>query len=82
MDEMCLDLDIIQILSQLMIRALRILAYEFKVVKKNNGDGGRPLPNMDMYYLTDDNGRQISFWNDIPFNMKGDTVNCCIEVPK
>ena len=37
---------------------------------------------MEQIFLTDDAGKELSFWNDIPHNMKGDVVNCCIEVPK
>jgi hypothetical protein len=40
-----------------MLRALRKGDFGFKVLKKSNGDAGRPLPNMDMYYLTDNQGR-------------------------
>lgn len=24
----------------------------------------------------------LSFWNDLPFDLEGDTLTCCIEVPK
>lgn len=40
-----------------MIRNLNLLKYQYKVFKKSNGDAGKPLPNMDMYHLNDDNGR-------------------------
>jgi hypothetical protein len=32
------------------------LNFGYKVVKRSNGAQGKPLPNMDMYYLNDDNG--------------------------
>ena len=65
-----------------MIRALQRSRYFFGIVKHSNGSQGKPLPNMDMFYLTDPSHRQISFWNDIPISMEGDTLTCCIEVPK
>jgi inorganic pyrophosphatase len=40
------------------------------------------MANMAQYYLTDDNDKKISFWNDIPIGLEKDYVNCCIEIPK
>ena len=57
-------------------------SYLFSVLRRNNGDSGRPLPNMDMFQLTGQKGECLSFWNDLPLKMEGDTVTCCIEVPK
>ena len=37
---------------------------------------------MTQYFLTDDQGNKLSFWNDIPLGLKDDTVNACIEIPK
>lgn len=37
---------------------------------------------MDLFYLTDDSGKELSFWNDLPYNLQGDVVTCCIQVPK
>jgi hypothetical protein len=65
-----------------MLRILRSPFFGYRVVKSSNGLQGQPLPNMDIYYLTDASGKQLSFWNDIPFRLEGDTVTCCIEVPK
>ena len=56
--------------------------YLFSILKKNNGDTGKPLPQMDMFYLTGQQGESLSFWNDLHLKMKGDTVTCCVEVPK
>jgi hypothetical protein len=64
-----------------MLRTLRSL-WGYKVVKQTNGDKGKPLPNMEVFYLTDDSGSPLSFWNDLPYKMQGDTVTVCIEVPK
>lgn len=65
-----------------MIRILKTLRFSYKVIKKSNGPEGKPLSNMNMFYLTDDNGQPLSFWNDVPFDLAGDTLTCCIEVPK
>jgi hypothetical protein len=65
-----------------MLRCLALLKSGLKVVKKTNGPQGQPLPNMDMFYLTSDEGKLLSFWNDLPHKMEGDIVTCCIEVPK
>jgi hypothetical protein len=54
----------------------------FKVLKASNGASGVPLPNMTQYFLTDDHGNKLSFWNDIPLGLKDDVVNACIEIPK
>lgn len=64
-----------------MLRTLRCL-WGYKVLKQSNGRDGKPLPNMNVFYLTDDDGRPLSFWNDLPYKMEKDTVNICIEVPK
>ena len=64
-----------------MLRTLRTF-WGYKVVKQTNGPAGKPLPNMNVFYLTDDSRRPLSFWNDLPYQMRGDTVNVCIEVPK
>lgn len=56
--------------------------YLYRVLKKTNGEKGLPLPNMDKFYLTDDNGKELSFWNDVPFELKADIVTACIEIPK
>jgi hypothetical protein len=40
-----------------MLKILRSFAYNYRVVKKTNGERGQPLPNMEMFYLTDDRGR-------------------------
>lgn len=61
-----------------MLRALRALSFSYRVVKRSNGPGGLPLPNMDLFYLTDDSGKELSFWNDLPYNLQGDVVTCCI----
>jgi hypothetical protein len=58
------------------------IRFAFKVLKESNGPSGKPLPNMVQYYLTDDNGNKLSFWNDIPIGLQGDTVNVSIEIPK
>ncbi len=65
-----------------MIRGLNALRCFYRVVKKTNGQNGLPLPNMDKFYLTDDNGNELSFWNDVPFELKEDIVTACIEIPK
>ena len=61
-----------------MLSRLRSLAYFYRIAKKTNGPEGKPLPNMDKYYLTDDKGSEISFWNGIPYFQKGDLVTACI----
>ena len=33
---------------------------------------------MTQYFLQDDEGKTISFWNDLPINLKSDTVTCGI----
>ena len=38
-----------------MIRTLLRSQYFYGIVKHNNGSQGKPLPNMDMFYLTDPN---------------------------
>jgi hypothetical protein len=58
------------------------IKYGFKILKSLNGPSGTPLPNMTQYFLTDDNGKKLSFWNDIPLELKEDIVNACIEIPK
>lgn len=58
------------------------LRFGFKILKSTNGSSGAPLPNMTQYFLTDDQGNKLSFWNDIPLGLKDDTVNACIEIPK
>jgi|LakMenE18May11ns_1017448.scaffolds.fasta_scaffold8966091_1 hypothetical protein len=58
------------------------IKYGFKILKSSNGPSGTPLPNMTQYFLTDDNGKKLSFWNDIPLDLKRDIVNACIEIPK
>jgi len=60
----------------------KIIRYSFKVVKKTNGSNGKPLANMTQYFLADDHGKILSFWNDIPLGLTGDIVNACIEIPK
>ena len=41
-----------------------------------------PIANMTQYYLTDDNGKELSFWNDLPLGLKDSHVNVCVEIPK
>ena len=60
----------------------KIISFGFKVLKTSNGPYGKPLPNMTQYFLTDDNNKKLSFWNDIPLGIVGDVVNACIEIPK
>lgn len=55
-----------------------MIRFGFKVLKSSNGASGLPLPNMTQYYLTDDSGNKLSFWNDIPLGLNGDNVNACI----
>lgn len=54
------------------------LRYGFKILKETNGPSGTPLPNMTQYFLADDQGNKLSFWNDIPLKLEGDIVNACI----
>lgn len=65
-----------------MLKGLRFLNQSYSILKKSNGVNGKPLPNMDIFYLTDQSQKEISFWNDVPISMNGDTLTCCIEVPK
>jgi inorganic pyrophosphatase len=37
---------------------------------------------MTLYYLNDDQGNDLSFWNDIPLGLHSNFVTCCIEIPK
>ncbi len=60
----------------------RIGLFGFKVLKTSNGPYGKPLPSMSQYFLTDDNNKKLSFWNDIPLGLSGDMANACIEIPK
>ncbi len=60
----------------------RIVRFGFKVLKTSNGPYGKPLPNMTQYFLSDENNKKLSFWNDIPISLSGDVVNACIEIPK
>lgn len=64
-----------------MLRSLR-LVNRFSVIKKTNGPQGKPLPNMNQFYLIGDDYSSLSFWNDIPYKLKGDVLTACIEVPK
>ena len=36
----------------------------------------------ESYYLLNDQGGKASFWNDIPLQLEGDEVTCCVEIPK
>ena len=65
-----------------MIRVSKFWSYSFGILKDTNGNNGKPLPNMEIFYLTNNNNKQLSFWNDVPMSMQGDSLNCCIEVPK
>ena len=65
-----------------MMKGVGAVRYLYRVLKKTNGEKGLPLPNMDKFYLTDDNGKELSFWNDVPFELKADIVTACIEIPK
>jgi hypothetical protein len=56
--------------------------FSYKIIKKVAADNSAPLPNMEQYFLANDNNTIISFWNDIPLNYKNDSVTCCIEIPK
>jgi hypothetical protein len=60
-------------------RALRTVAwkncYGYKVVKEKLND---EVVSFDAYYLTDDQGKRLSFWNDIPLNLRGDEATACI----
>jgi hypothetical protein len=60
----------------------KIGRFGFQVLKTSNGPYGKPLPSMTQYFLTDDNHKKLSFWNDIPLGLSGDVVNACIEIPK
>jgi hypothetical protein len=64
-----------------MLRSLRIIN-RFSIVKKTNGLQGKPLPNMNQFYLIGEDNSSLSFWNDIPYQLKGDILTACIEVPK
>lgn len=64
-----------------MFRSLRVF-FRHSVIKKSNGLQGKPLPNMEQFYLQGADHSPLSFWNDIPYNLKGDTLTACIEVPK
>lgn len=44
----------------------------YRVTRKVANDG--PLPSMLQYFLHDDSGN--------PLSLKGDTVNCVVEIPK
>lgn len=63
-------------ISKHIIKTLRF----FRVVKQTTDVG--PLPSMIQYSLYNDSGEPLSFWNDIPFGLSNDTVNCVIEIPK
>ena len=65
-----------------MMRMGCVLRWGLHVVRTANGPAGTPLPHMDMFLLTDGKGNKKSFWNDVGFRMEGDTVTCCIEIPK
>lgn len=51
-----------------------------KVLKQRTDEG--PLPNMIKYSLLSEKDEPLSFWNDVPINFEGDTVNCVVEIPK
>jgi hypothetical protein len=53
---------------------------QYKVTRQITNEG--PLPSMLQYFLHDDYGKNLSFWLDIPLSLKGDIVNCVVEVPK
>ena len=58
------------------------IKYSFKILISSNCPTGTPLANMTQYFLTDSNGKKLSFWNDVPLGLTGDIVNACIEIPK
>lgn len=57
-------------------RALR----HFRVTKAKTDEG--PMPSMIKYSLTSDDGQALSFWNDISIELRDDSVNCVVEIPK
>lgn len=63
-------------LANNLFRALRT----YKVVKRRTDEG--PLPNMLQYCLYSDQDEPLSFWHDIPMNLRGDVINCVVEIPK
>ena len=38
-----------------MIRGIRFCHHTYTIIKKSNGVNGKPLPNMDIFYLNDNN---------------------------
>jgi len=53
------------------------LRYSYRILNKRSLDT-KPLPNMKQFFLTDDTGKQLSFWNDLPMNLRKNLVNVCI----
>lgn len=54
------------------------IRYAYKILKASNGPQGLPLPHMTQYFLTDDNGNKLSFWNDLPLDLHSDLVTLSI----
>ena len=54
------------------------LKWAYRVVKTRTDHNFKPIPEMTQYFLQDDEGKTISFWNDVPINLKSDTVTCGI----
>lgn len=47
--------------------------HSYHILKKPS-ESLKPIPNMDQYYLCDNNHKIISFWNDVNINLIRDTV--------
>lgn len=55
---------------------LKNITYGYRILTKRTNSDFKPLPNMLQYFLYDDSGREISFWNDVPINLKEDSITC------
>jgi hypothetical protein len=54
------------------------LIFGYRIAKRTNGPQGTPLPGMTLYYLNDDQGNDLSFWNDLPLGLHSNFVTCCV----
>lgn len=58
--------------------SIQRLKWGYRVIKTKTDHNFKPLPEMVQYFLQNDEGKPISFWNDVPINIKSDTVTCGI----
>lgn len=59
------------------LRRLVLGRYHYRVIKEKMN----MFPD-EAYYLLNDEGRKISFWNDIKLDLDGDELTCCVEIPR